>query len=174
MIDWKPIAEKFREADAILIGASNGLFITEGLHLFADNLFLTKRPEDIVFSTTLENAWFGVTVTSSKEKNRIQTLREHIHGGHYHVTFEPMFDEVGMVDLTGIEWIVIGTETGHRKGKAVSKPEWVWNLTHQAHALGIPVFMKEDLLPIMGEAQMVQEFPPAFYRVLEEQKTWRK
>ena len=36
MIDWKPIAEKFREADAILIGASNGLSITEGLHLFAD------------------------------------------------------------------------------------------------------------------------------------------
>ena len=70
--------------------------------------------------------------------------REHIHGGHYHVTFEPMFDDVGMVDLTGIEWIVIGTETGHRKGKAVSKPEWVWNLTHQAHALGIPVFMKEQ------------------------------
>ena len=34
-------------------------------------LFLTKRPENIVFSTTLENAWFGVTVTSSKEKNRI-------------------------------------------------------------------------------------------------------
>ena len=114
-------------------------------------LFLTKRPEDIVFSTTLENVWFGVTVTSSKEKNRIQTLREHIHGGHYHVTFEPMFDDVGVVDLTGIEWIVIGTETGHRKGKAVSKSEWVWNLTHQAHALGIPVFMKEDLLPIMEE-----------------------
>ena len=88
-------------------------------------LFLTKRPEDIVFSTTLENAWFGVTVTSSKEKKRIRTLREHIHGGHYHVTFEPMFDDVGMVDLTGIEWIVIGTETGHRKGKSVSKPEWV-------------------------------------------------
>ena len=34
--------------------------------------------------------------------------------------------------------------------------------------------MIDDLLPIMGEAQMVQEFPPAFYRVLEEQKTWRK
>lgn len=37
MIDWKPIAEKFKEADAILITASNGLSITEGLHLFADN-----------------------------------------------------------------------------------------------------------------------------------------
>ena len=31
------LRKKFREADAILIGASNGLSITEGLHLFADN-----------------------------------------------------------------------------------------------------------------------------------------
>ena len=37
MHDLYPIAEKIREADAILIGASNGLSITEGLHLFADN-----------------------------------------------------------------------------------------------------------------------------------------
>lgn len=33
----KETAEKIREADALLIGASNGLSITEGLHLFADN-----------------------------------------------------------------------------------------------------------------------------------------
>ena len=37
MPDLKPIAAKIKEADAILIGASNGLSITEGLHLFADN-----------------------------------------------------------------------------------------------------------------------------------------
>ena len=37
MFDLKPIAAKIKEADAILIGASNGLSITEGLHLFADN-----------------------------------------------------------------------------------------------------------------------------------------
>ena len=34
---FNEIAEKIREADAILIGASNGLSITEGLRLFADN-----------------------------------------------------------------------------------------------------------------------------------------
>ena len=44
----------------------------------------------------------------------------------------------------------------------------------QAHALGIPAFMKEDLVPIMGEANMVQEFPEAFKQVLEAQKKWRK
>ena len=38
MINWNSIAEKLKEADAILIGASNGLSITEGLHLFADNV----------------------------------------------------------------------------------------------------------------------------------------
>ena len=34
---YKPAARKIKEADAVLIGASNGLSITEGLHLFADN-----------------------------------------------------------------------------------------------------------------------------------------
>ncbi len=137
-------------------------------------LFLTKRPEMLQFSTALDNAWFGVTVTASKEKERIQALREHIHGGHYHVTFEPMFDNIGDVDLSGVEWVVIGTETGRRKNKSVSRPEWVWNLKDQAQALEIPVFMKENLLPVMGEAQMIQELPPAFIRVLEEQNTWKK
>lgn len=137
-------------------------------------IFLTKRPEAISLSTPLDNAWFGVTVTSSKEKGRIQAMKEHIHGGHYQVSFEPMFDDVGAVDFSGIEWIVIGTETGRRKGKSVSKPEWVWNLTDQAHALGIPVFMKEDLLPIMGKEQMVQELPLAFQRVLEQQAAYQK
>ena len=37
MYNLEPVAKKIREADAILIGASNGLSITEGLHLFADN-----------------------------------------------------------------------------------------------------------------------------------------
>lgn len=37
MVELKPVAEKLKTADAVLIGASNGLSITEGLHLFADN-----------------------------------------------------------------------------------------------------------------------------------------
>ena len=37
MNEIKEIEERIREADPVLIGASNGLSITEGLHLFADN-----------------------------------------------------------------------------------------------------------------------------------------
>ena len=40
--------------------------------------------------------------------------------------------------------------------------------------MGIPIFMKEDLLPIMGEEQMIQELPIAFHKVLEEQRKWQK
>lgn len=76
----------------------------------------------------MENVWFGVTVTSSKEKERIQVMRKHIHAKHYQVSFEPMFDDIGEIDLSEIEWIVIGTETGNKKGKSISKPEWVMNL----------------------------------------------
>ena len=136
-------------------------------------IFLTKRPEKIRFSTELDNVWFGVTVTSSKEKERIQVMRENIRGKHYQISFEPMFDDIGELDFTGIEWIVVGTETGRRQGKSISKPEWAWHLTDQAHSHGIPVVMKEDLLPVMGEEQMIQELPRSFYDVLEEQRIWK-
>ncbi len=42
MHELSQIAEKIKNADAILIGASNGLSITEGLHLFADNQALDE------------------------------------------------------------------------------------------------------------------------------------
>lgn len=37
-----------------------------------------------------------------------------------------------------------------------------------------PVFMKEDLLLVMGDNQMIQDLPSAFIRVLEEQNAWKK
>ena len=36
------------------------------------------------------------------------------------------------------------------------------------------VFMKEDLLPVMGDNQMIQDLPSAFIQVLEEQNAWKK
>lgn len=47
MNDLKKIAEKIKKADAILIGASNGLSITEGLHLFADDQAFEKLFGDL-------------------------------------------------------------------------------------------------------------------------------
>lgn len=125
-------------------------------------IFLTKRPEKIKLDNVPDNGWFGVTVTSSKEKNRIKTLKENIKAKHYHVSFEPMFDDIGELDLDGIEWIVLGTETGNRKGKVSSKREWLFNVYKQAKEKNIPVFMKEDLLGILNEYELIQEYPECF------------
>ena len=54
------------------------------------------------------------------------------------------------------------------------KQEWAWSLTDQARKLGIPVFMKEDLVPIIGDENMIQEMPEEFNKVLEVQRSWQK
>ena len=91
---------------------------------------------------------------------------------HYHITFEPLFDDPETVDLSGIGWIVVGTMTGPQSRNIRTEPAWALSLTDQAHANNIPVFWKEDLLPIMGESAMIQELPEAFHHVLEEQRVW--
>lgn len=78
------------------------------------------------------------------------------------------------VDLSGINWIVVGTMTGAQSRKIHTEPEWARSLTDQAHKLGIPVFMKEDLVPIIGDENMIQEMPEEFNKVLEVQKSWKK
>lgn len=128
-------------------------------------IFLTKRPENIKIKETPDNGWFGVTITSSDEKYKINELRKNIKTKNYHITFEPMFDDIGQLDLTDISWIVIGTETGRRKNKSYSKREWVFNIYEQAKKNNIPVFMKEDLLGILGEDEMIQEFPEEFLKI---------
>ena len=123
---------------------------------------------------TLYHTWFGVTVTRKSELWRIDTLKANIRAKHYHVTFEPLFDDPGEVNLSGIDWIVVGTMTGAKSKKVRTDPAWAYSLVEQAHALGIPAFMKEDLVPLVGEANMVQEFPEAFKQVLEAQQKWHK
>ena len=60
-------------------------------------LFLSKLPDLLEFAIDLENAWFGVTVTRKSELWRIDTLKANIRAKHYHVTFEPLFDDLGWI-----------------------------------------------------------------------------
>ncbi|OIJ22490.1 hypothetical protein BKP45_04045 [Anaerobacillus alkalidiazotrophicus] len=128
-------------------------------HVF---LFLTKRPEYIQFETDLNQVWIGITVTTEREKSRIAAMRENIKENNYFITFEPLFGELGSLDLDGIGWVVIGTETGNRKGEITAEKEWIINIARQAKVKNVPVFMKESLLDIVGEENMLQELPKGF------------
>lgn len=125
-------------------------------------LFLTKSPERIRFTTALPNVWMGVTITCEADKGRIAALKKNILCPHYHVSFEPLHGPISGLDLDGINWVVIGTETGKRKSKVDANPNWVWDIVSQASRRNIPIFMKEELAKIVGEDAMIQQLPKEF------------
>lgn len=78
---------------------------------------------------------------------------------HSFVSFEPLIDDIGAhIGSTGGEWLIIGAETGNRKGRAEAKREWVEHIVDYADRAGRPVFMKESLREIMGDG-FRQEWP---------------
>lgn len=102
-----------------------------------------------------ENWWFGSTL-DSKNARRFQ-------GDNHFNTFtsiEPLreFMGVGLGSFGSDEWVIIGAETGNRKGKIIPKREWVENIVEAAQITGMKVFMKESLRGLMGE-DFRQEFP---------------
>ena len=75
------------------------------------------------------------------------------------VSFEPLLYDIGAhIGSSGGDWLIIGAETGNRKGRTVCKREWVEHIVDYANKVGKPVFMKESLRGIMG-ADFRQEFP---------------
>jgi hypothetical protein len=118
-------------------------------------LFLTKRPNLINFNMEMSNVWVGVTINTSRDVEKIKSK-------NYFATFEPLHEDLGEINLEGIDWIVIGTETGSRKGKVTAKSQWALNICNEANRLKIPIFMKSTLFDIVGEENFIQEFPESF------------
>jgi protein gp37 len=125
-------------------------------------LFLSKFPEQYTFETQLNSVWIGTTITSKHEKGRVGAMLENIKAKNYFIAFEPLFSDLGEMNLNNIGWIVIGTETGNRKGKINAQKDWVINIAQQAKLKQIPIFMKDSLLNIVGEENMLQEFPDSW------------
>lgn len=134
-------------------------------------LFLTKCPDKIFCTISSPEVWMGVTVTTKSDKQRIVQMTNQIKAVHYFITFEPLFEDVGVLNLDKIEWIVIGTETGNRKGKIKAEKQWIENIVKQAKKSNIPVFMKKTLVEIVKEEHMLQQLPTDFRSTLLEQKT---
>jgi len=128
-------------------------------------LVLTKWPERMtevlgeMIGPMPANLWFGVSVTCQKDACRIDCLR----GGawsHNFISFEPLLGPID-VDLWGIEWAIIGAETGNRKGRIALKRSWLEGICDQANSKRIPVFLKQGLCgpQIDGSYCGREEFP---------------
>lgn len=70
------------------------------------------------------------------------------------INIEPILEPIDLAekinDNTIYQLIVIGAETGNRKGKVAPRKEWIDSIVKQADGCGIAVFMKGSLREIMG------------------------
>lgn len=125
-------------------------------------IFLTKNPHryyDLIekgILTEHDNWWLGSTVDGdSAKKKRFQE-----RGYNSFVSIEPLLEPiyVGLGSFGSDEWVIIGAETGNRKGKVVPDRSWIDLIVSAANITRMKVFMKESLREIMGD-DFRQELP---------------
>lgn len=126
-------------------------------------LFLTKNPQryiDLALARKLpakDNMWYGTTATTPDEK--------FFWGGAWHtfVSIEPILrdysGEIGEMCDTFAQWVIVGAETGNRKGKIIPGKGWIDAITKTCIRKSIALFMKDSLIPIVGEENMRRELP---------------
>lgn len=106
---------------------------------------LTKRAERMKeYFLTREvpnNAWIGVTVEMQSSKDRIDNLRSIWKAPIKFLSCEPLLEDLGELNLSGIDWIIVGGESGNQARPM--KEEWVLNIQRQCKAADKAFFFKQ-------------------------------
>jgi protein gp37 len=120
------------------------VFGVMGLAYWHQYQILTKRSERILeLSNKLEWApqiWMGVSVENEKYTYRIEDLRQ--TGAHVKfLSLEPLLGPLRNLDLRGIDWAIVGGESG--PGSRAIDEAWVTGIRDQCLAANVPFFFKQ-------------------------------
>jgi protein gp37 len=135
--------------------------------------YLTKNPnryyqlgdgDDLIIPEGGIQGYFGASACTEKQA---QEAWENLNCSW--MSLEPLHGEFGEEFFTHdnrytneVEprwlWIVIGAETGNRKGRVIPKREWVEAIVNECRKNNIPVFLKNNLAPVWGDS-LIQEYP---------------
>lgn len=125
-------------------------------------LFLTKNPIGYSrgFYVDYNIAWFGTSVTCQDDIKKPIILDWCSPSKNKYLSIEPILGQIifdsGIIGR--MKWVIVGAETGNRKGKVIPQREWIDSIVEQCKAANVPVFMKESLRELMGD-DFIQEFP---------------
>jgi protein gp37 len=105
---------------------------------------LTKRSDrlsDISPKLSWEpHIWMGVSVESQDYVYRIDHLRK--TGAHIKfLSLEPLLDGLVNLDLQGIDWVIVGGESG--PGARPMQESWVVEIRNQCLSAAVPFFFKQ-------------------------------
>ncbi len=105
---------------------------------------LTKRAERLLELnnelTWGEHIWMGVSVENSAVRDRIDYLRKTKAHTKF-LSLEPLIGALPKLDLSGIDWVIVGGESGH--GARPIKEEWVTDIRDQCLQAGVAFFFKQ-------------------------------
>lgn len=121
---------------------------------------LTKQPQNLIkWSPFPDNCWVGVTATRTNMFAQSLIKMQGLEAKVKYVSFEPLLEwnwnniyqeplEL-VLKAEGIDWLIIGAQT-----KPYKPPEriWVQEIVEAAGKAGIPVFLKNNLYPLLGIA----------------------
>lgn len=105
---------------------------------------LTKRPkrmrEYFLSHPIPQNAWLGTTVESSRVKHRIKEIAD-LPAKVKWLSCEPLLDNLGDLDLNGIDWVIAGGESG--SNARAMQEQWVLNILKQCREQKVAFFFKQ-------------------------------
>lgn len=107
---------------------------------------LTKRPERMrsivadIIGEVLPNVWLGTSVENAEVAARVDFLRT-VPAAIRFISFEPLIGSVGHIDLTGIDWAIVGGESG--KGARPIREDWIDEIYEQCDRYGAVFFFKQ-------------------------------
>ncbi len=110
---------------------------------------LTKRSERLKellqgrlrIAAHQKHIWWGVSVEDRKYGlPRIEHLRNTPAAVRF-LSVEPLLEDLGKIDLTGISWVIVGGESG--PGARPIRKEWVLSIREQCKAARVAFFFKQ-------------------------------
>lgn len=111
---------------------------------------LTKRPGRAIrffrrqsswFNETLPpHIWIGTSVEDRAALFRVGQLKQ-VPASVRFVSFEPLLEAVGELDLSGIHWAIVGGESG--PGHRPIEASWVREIRDQCHEQDVAFFFKQ-------------------------------
>jgi protein gp37 len=133
---------------------------------------LTKRSErmrdllrtKLAFAATQKHVWWGVSVENRKHGlPRVDHLRAAAPAMTF-LSVEPLLEDLGQINLTGINWVIVGGESG--AGARPMERQWVVSIKDQCQRAGVPFFFKQwggvrkSLLGRELDGRTYDEHPP--------------
>jgi protein gp37 len=93
------------------------------------------------FAAELAHIWWGVSVENRRHGlPRLEDLKNSAAKTRF-LSIEPLLEDLGPLDLSGIHWVIVGGESG--AGARPLERSWVKSLRTQCREASIPFFFKQ-------------------------------